>query len=483
MALPTTASKKDDFLDYVKKHRLDVNFDQPTKIDFRKKDDKEEAIKRIVAAAQNTETPRTIERAAPQRAPLPGSPHVMRDLSDAPATAPPAPSDRSLRSVKPELVTNPRALGKIESGRLLRTADFNFDMTQELLAHGAKMPEHVPLVSISFQSQDLGGDATVRGTDKRAGHDPWAVADYIRDYMRWSKDAIFIDAEQFGWYCDGKGKGKTYTNTPEIRPWCPTGEFTVGFPVSEAFVQNNYRGVFKWTQRVAPVILVFYSTTYYQSDHCFDELRGVQQEVHGDSQLKEPRLVVFVLMDEEVESHMKRHVTELKRMSDARHTITSVDISSYMTWLNSEGGKLQLKDAAFGLLGLTATLEKWFGAKGIGDIEHLAAERRRMVEKKDEPSIALLDLKGNPVRNRYLPEYERRIKLVKRGPGQKWGVESAKDLAKRLPGVGEKKAADIWAVIEKHGRVDSLDQLARTLSTTNPWQGKVFQQILPFISI
>ena len=209
MALPTTASKKDDFLDYVKKHRLDVNFDQPTKIDFRKKDDKEEAIKRIVAAAQNTETPRTIERAAPQRAPLPGSPHVMRDLSDAPATAPPAPSDRSLRSVKPELVTNPRALGKIESGRLLRTADFNFDMTQELLAHGAKMPEHVPLVSISFQSQDLGGDATVRGTDERAGHDPWAVADYIRDYMRWPKDAIFIDAEQFGWYCDGKGKGKT----------------------------------------------------------------------------------------------------------------------------------------------------------------------------------------------------------------------------------------------------------------------------------
>jgi len=204
-------------------------------------------------------------------------------------------------------------------------------------------------------------------------------------------------------------------------------------------VQNNYRGVFKWTQRVAPVILVFYSTTYYQSDHCFDELRGVQQEVHGDSQLKEPRLVVFVLMDEEVESHMKRHVTELKRMSDARHTITSVDISSYMTWLNSEGGKLQLKDAAFGLLGLTATLEKWFGAKGIGDIEHLAAERRRMVEKKDEPSIALLDLKGNPVRNRYLPEYERRIKLVKRGPGQKWGVESAKDLAKRLPGVGERR--------------------------------------------
>ena len=193
--------------------------------------------------------------------------------------------------------------------------------------------------------------------------------------------------------------------------------------------------------------------------------------------------MVFVLMDEEVESHMKRHVTELKRMSDARHTITSVDISSYMTWLNGEGGKLQLKDAAFGLLGLTATLEKWFGAKGIGDIELLAAERRRMVEKKDEPSIALLDLKGNPVRNRYLPEYERRIKLVKRGPGQKWGVESAKDLAKRLPGVGEKKAADIWAVIEKHGRVDSLDQLARTLSTTNPWQGKVFQQILPFISI
>ena len=54
-------------------------------------------------------------------------------------------------------------------------------------------------------------------------------------------------------------------------------------------MQNNYRGVFKWTQRVAPVILVFYSTTYYQSDHCFDELRGVQQEVtcDGDSHSSE----------------------------------------------------------------------------------------------------------------------------------------------------------------------------------------------------
>ena len=206
-------------------------------------------------------------------------------------------------------------------------------------------------------------------------------------------------------------------------------------------------------------------------------------QVHGDSQLKEPRLVVFVLMDTEVERHMKRHMAELKRMSDARHKITSVDISSYMTWLNGKGGKLQLKDTALGLLDLAAVLEKWFGADGIGDIEQLAIERRHMVEKKDEPSVALLDLKGKPVRNRYLPEYERRIKLIKRRPDQKWGVESAEDLAERLPGVGLKKAADIWDVIVKHGRVESLDQLARILSTTNPWQGKVFQQILPFISI
>ena len=193
--------------------------------------------------------------------------------------------------------------------------------------------------------------------------------------------------------------------------------------------------------------------------------------------------MIFVLMDTDVESQMKTHMAELKRLSDSRHTITSVNISSYMKWLNGEGGKMQLKDAAFGLLDLTAALVKWFGAEGIGDIEHLATERRRMVEKKDEPNVALLDLKGNPVRNRYLPEYERRIKLVKRGPGQEWGVASAEDLQKRLPGVGAEKSADIYKVIAKHGRIESLDQLAKVLSTTNPWQGRVFQQILPFISI
>jgi len=126
----------------------------------------------------------------------------------------------------------------------------------------------------------------------------------------------------------------------------------------------------------------------------------------------------------------------------------------------------------------------FFGNEGIGDVELLANERREMVQKKDDPCVQLLDLKGKPVRNRYLPEYERRIKLEKRvNKSSNWGVDSAEDLAERLPGVGEVKAANIWKVIKRNGRIESLDQLARILSTTNPWQGAVFQQILPFITI
>lgn len=489
MPRPTSASSKDDFLAYLKEKNLDPKlFEHPTKLDFRRKVDREEALERIMAAEKVD--PMTPDPKHPPRAPPEVSP-VPIDLTENKPPAPPkaqpglpTPGNRSLRSTKAEKMPNPRGIGKIESGRLLKTADFNCDMTQELLLNGAKMPEHVPLVSISFRSSDLGGDASKTGTDERAGHDPWAVADYIRDMMRWPKDAIFIDAEQFGAYHDGSGKGKVYSNTPEIRPWCPSGDFKVTFPVTEELVQNNYRGVFKWAQRVSPAILIFYSTQYYNSDQCFIELQGVQQECHEDCQLKEKRLVIFVQMDEEVGPKMRQHMNEVKRVSASQHRITSVDISSYLLWLNGEAGKMMLKDSALGLVSLKEELEKFFGPGGTGDIELLALERAKMVAMKEDPSVQLLDVKGKPVRNRYLPEYERRIKLVKRvDKASTIGVASAEDLQARLPGVGVQKSEWIWEVIRKNGRIESLDQLARILSKTDPWQGAVFQQILPFITI
>jgi hypothetical protein len=490
MPRPTSASEKDDFLAYLKEKNLDPKlFEHRTKLDFRKTADKEEALKRIMAAEKkSTVDPATPDAKPPPRAPPKVSPQPIIDLSD-PSPAPQKPvtakaSDRVLRSIKPEKMPNPRGLGTIESGRLLKTADFKYDMTQELLLNGAKMPEHVPLVSISFRSSDLGGDESVTGTDERAGHDPWAVADYIRDMMRWPKDSIFIDKEQFGAYNGKAGKERTYKNTPEIRPWCPSGDFKVDFPVTEAFVQNNWRGVFKWAQRVSPAILIFYSMDYYNSDQCFKELSGVLQECHEDCQLKEKRLVIFVQMDEEGGPKMRSQMKEMKNVSASQHIIKSVDISSYLLYLNGEAGKMSLKDAAFGLVDLVDELQKFFGPGGIGDIELVALERAKMVARKQDPSVQLLDIKDKPLRNRYLPECERRIKLVKRvNKASKDGVASAEDLQERLPGVGELKSELIWEVIRKNGKIDSLDQLARILSKTNPWQGKVFQQILPFITI
>ena len=139
---------------------------------------------------------------------------------------------------------------------------------------------------------------------------------------------------------------------------------------------------------------------------------------------------------------------------------------------------------------LKVLIEEFFGGDaGMGDPILFDRERQMMIEKKNEPQVMLLDLKRRPVRNRYLPEHERRIKLVRRGSSGRadesstYGVASAEDLAKRLPGVGEKKAGWIWEVIKRDGKIESLDQLAHILSKTDPYGGAVFHQILPFISI
>jgi hypothetical protein len=65
----------------------------------------------------------------------------------------------------------------------------------------------IPLVCPSFASKDLSansvdGKMTDKcGTDESAGHDPWSICDYIRDYLKWPTESMFLDSECFGYYC------------------------------------------------------------------------------------------------------------------------------------------------------------------------------------------------------------------------------------------------------------------------------------------
>jgi hypothetical protein len=66
-----------------------------------------------------------------------------------------------------------------------------------------RMPAYRPHVVASFCSANLVGDhnksfGTVNA--RRAGAEPWAICDYIRDALCWPMDFLFIDAEQAGMY-------------------------------------------------------------------------------------------------------------------------------------------------------------------------------------------------------------------------------------------------------------------------------------------
>ena len=71
------------------------------------------------------------------------------------------------------------------------------------VAGSVRMPVYKPHVVASFCSNNLVGNhnesfETVDAS--RAGAEPWAICDYIREALLWPKDFLFIDAEQAGMY-------------------------------------------------------------------------------------------------------------------------------------------------------------------------------------------------------------------------------------------------------------------------------------------
>ena len=219
-------------------------------------------------------------KAAADPAPAPPVADPIDRSDPAPATpsepAPATPSEpstplRSPADVKPTSEYR-RGLGTLEKGLLRKTASFDADTTASLLAAGAKMPEHVPLVTPSFATRDLvnngtNSDGTFAGGDfgelSGAGRDPWSVCDFLRDALHWPRDAIFIDSEQFGFYAHpadfAQGQSLTYVEDGTWRPWCAEGSFEVepkdDTKEGRLRPQRNYRGVFKWAQRVSPVLM------------------------------------------------------------------------------------------------------------------------------------------------------------------------------------------------------------------------------------
>jgi hypothetical protein len=506
---------------------------------------------------------------------------LVAQQQDSPPPKSPAPEAVKQRAVPTTPTTDPgtrvqvgtgrtsaesvrRALGRFDDGKLIPTAEFasqKADVTAQLLSQGLKMPQHVPLCTPSFAVRDLAAKKDEEGRlidedgiDDKAGRDPWAIMDYVRDFLHWPQDAVFIDKEAFGYYAhpgenwDPKGAGvpagehlpagkwskdvaETYVEDGSIRPWCaksPEGGWPVQYRIMsgkdktkeadssdqrvratglrhlmpdalcapaahlrrphaltpsrahaicycrrvisvvlQAWVQRNYRGVYKWAQRVSPCLIFFMSKGWLQSDNCTVELSDLGADLAEASAALSERLVVLVQLDndDKLSAECAKQIKQLKSTSRSGVQIEYIDLSGYMAWLDGEG-KTQLKEASRGIQELCAILEGRFGRGSIEIYEKEKAERRA---EHDAPHVLLNDLKGKPVRNRYLARYQRRINLN--------GV-SVDTLKEKLPGVGEVKAQRIHEFIQARRGIESLSELEAVEGVAK----KTLADIEPFVT-
>ena len=73
--------------------------------------------------------------------------------------------------------------------------------TKNPVPGSVRMPYWKPWVCVSFAAKDLQGSGVGCDDvdDSNAGREPWGLCDYIRDFMVWPQDFMYIDAEQVGW--------------------------------------------------------------------------------------------------------------------------------------------------------------------------------------------------------------------------------------------------------------------------------------------
>jgi len=97
-------------------------------------------------------------------------------------------------------------LGNLKQGDLYRVVTEDEPLYAEMIKSqklepvtgSVRMPYFKPHVCVSFASSDLVGCGAGRENvnDGKAGAEPWAICDYIRETLYWPMDFIFIDAEQ-----------------------------------------------------------------------------------------------------------------------------------------------------------------------------------------------------------------------------------------------------------------------------------------------
>ena len=136
-------------------------------------------------------------------------------------------------------------------------------------------------------------------------------------------------------------------------------------------MQNNYRGVYKWAQRVSPVLLYFFSAGWQDSPNCLVELDDILCELGesggGGIGIRERRVVIFVVLDSDVLKMATKQQTRFKKTCLDTQQIHLVDLSPYMDWVENHaagkgGKKLELAETSEGIRQLRTILEETFGS-------------------------------------------------------------------------------------------------------------------------
>ena len=196
-----------------------------------------------------------------------------------------------------------------------------------------RMPMWKPFVCVSFPGKGLRERNFKRGradsaltnieTDK-AGREPWAVCDYIRDALYWPTDFMFIDGEQVGSYnvdhYDEKEKKhflcgsklmKTRDESNGYRIWQKSRKRGDGY--------RNWKRVFTWAQGESKLNLFFISSVWLQSPYCLGELADLIKLKYKNSSKDKLNKhgLFFVVLDNDMVDYKKIGVTLINVLKDS----------------------------------------------------------------------------------------------------------------------------------------------------------------------
>ena len=372
-----------------------------------------------------------------------------------------------------------------------------------------RMPCFYPHVCVSFRSEDLASDKkTRRGSNKKAGSEPWGICDYIRDALNWPVDFIYIDAEQVGDYDVDHYDGDKHF---------------VGGPCKESPCEKlceggarNWKKTFTWAQKECKMMMYFFSNRWWDSQYCVRELVDFisfhTEEVKRcggtpESIEKVPDLCFVYLSNEPFqlkacdrdilhtilpstkfekfvsnehalpifcghlgEAIKNRIISLADNGSSARHAFKcqEFDLSPWFTWhgMTKGGGKVELKAAAKACSKLMEYLRERVG-EGVSSVYKADRVIGKVVDDLDD--------RCEPRRNRYKPNQERRIRINNVTEDDIFTDAHGDGL---LPGVGPKK----WKAFVDAKKILKFITNIGDLQSIPGWGKGTCATVLPFIS-